>query len=98
MFFAVGTGVAVERLAEFSEGVEERQEQAPALGQDVFDVGGATAEVASLDERVLFHVAQATDQRAAADGVQGGQQFRRAFRPRYQIARDQHRPLIADHL
>jgi CRP-like cAMP-binding protein len=61
--------VAVERLARLAERLDQRREQASARGQDVLDVRRAPAEVASLDECIALHVAQAIHERAAADGV-----------------------------
>ncbi|MEA2176555.1 MAG: hypothetical protein QOD00_4147 [Blastocatellia bacterium] len=95
---AVCAFVTVQGLAQSSQGVQEGEEQATALGQYVLDVRGAASVIAAFYEVVLFHVAQTLDQRAAADGMQGGQQFGRASRPAAEVADDKHRPLVANHL
>jgi hypothetical protein len=61
--------VAVERLARRAQRLDQRREQAAPRREDILDVRRAPAEVASLDERVALHVAQAIHKRAAADGV-----------------------------
>ncbi len=97
-FFAVFAFVAVEGLSQKSEGIEEGQEPSPARCQCVFDVRRAAAQVVALDQGVALHVTQATDQRAAADGMQRRQQLGRAPRPRNQIAHHEHRPFVAHQL
>lgn len=48
-FFAVSAFVAVERLAQASEGIKEGKQSSSALGQGVLDVGRAAAEIMALD-------------------------------------------------
>src|SRR2546423_7916035 len=90
--------VAVERLPDGAQGFEERREQTPALRQDVLDVRGAAAEVASLDEFVAQHVAQAVCERATAYRVQAREQLGRAPRAAREVAHNQKRPLVAHDL
>jgi hypothetical protein len=94
----VFTFVAVKSFAEPPQTLKERDEQASALGQKVFDVRRASAIILALDERVMLHIAQPPDQRAAADRVQRRQQLRRSLRALKEIAYDQHRPFIAHQL
>ena len=64
----------------------------------ILDVRVAARELAPLDEAVALHVAQAGDERAAADRVQRLDELRGAARAARQIAHDQQRPLVADQL
>jgi hypothetical protein len=67
--FAVCAFIAVQGLAQSSEGVQKGEKETPALCQDVFDMWRTAAVIAAFYERVLLHVSQALDQRAAADGM-----------------------------
>src|SRR5215213_1864329 len=104
--FAVGakatmtvfTLIAVEHFAKFAQSIKQWDEQTPALGQNVFDVWRAAAVISSLDERVLLHIAKASDQCSAADRMKRLKQFRRSPWPMEEVAHHQHRPLIADQL
>jgi hypothetical protein len=96
--FTVFTLITVQGFAQLSQGIEQGEQSPSALREDVLDVRGAAAVIAALDERVVFHVAQAPDQRAAADRVERRQEFRRPFRPVKEVAHDEHRPFVANHL
>lgn len=93
---AVGAFVAGERRAKLLECVEQWEEQATARGEVVFHVRRAPAEIAPFDERVLLHVAEATDERAAADRVQCVEEFGGPAGAARQIAHDEQRPFVAD--
>ncbi len=90
--------VAIERLAQFSQSIEKRKQEASALSQDVFDVRWTAAIITAFDKRIVFHIAQAIHQRAAADWMKRGQKLCRAFRPMKEVAHYQHRPLVANYL
>ena len=90
--------VAAEREAELAQAVEHGEQEPPAIRQRIFDVRGAAAVVAAFDECILFHIAESADECAAADGVERVDEFGRAARRARQIAHDEQRPFIADHL
>jgi hypothetical protein len=92
------TLIAVEHLSELTQGIEQWDEESPALGQNVLDVRRAAAVITSLDERVLLHITKASDQRPAADRMQRLKQFGRTPWALEEVAHHQHRPLIADQL
>jgi hypothetical protein len=56
------------------------------------------AEVSSIDERVMFHVAQALYESSTADRMEISDQLGRALWPVHQLTHDEHSPLVADHL
>ena len=61
-------------------------------------MGWIPAIVGALDEVVFHHVAQARYQCATADGEQPRMQLHRASGAGGEIARDQQRPFVANHL
>lgn len=98
VFAPVFAFVAAERESELAQSFDQREQESPAFGQSVFDVRGAAAVVAPFDERVALHVAESPDERAAADRVERADEFGRATGRARQIAHDEERPLITDHL
>ena len=95
---AIPAVVAVEGLAQFSEGVKEWEQEASTLCQNVFDVRRAAPVIPSLNKIIMLHVAQAADQRAATDRMESRQEFRRAFGVVREVAHHEHRPFVADQL
>ena len=94
----VFTFIAVERFAQSPQSVQEGKEQTTAFGQDILDVRRTAAIITTLDEQVPLHIAQASDERAAADRMQRSNQLCGALRPQREIAHHEHRPLVAHQL
>ena len=95
---AVFAFVAAERESDLTQTFNQWEQESPAPRQGVLDVRGAAAVVAAFDERVAFHVAESPDEGAAADRMKRGDEFGRATRRAREIAHDEQRPLVADHL
>ena len=56
-FHAIPAVVAVEGLAQLSEGVKKREQEVSALRQNVFDVRRAAPVIPPLNKIIMLHVA-----------------------------------------
>src|SRR5215217_4009647 len=78
-FETVLTFVALQRQPELTQRFEQRHEQSSPFGKRIFDVRWIAAEIRSLNQTILLHVAHASDECAAADRKQAVQQLHRSL-------------------
>jgi len=72
-FSSILTIVAFKYLSETAQGLEKREQQPATVGKLIFDMRRISSKVDSLEQLVSFHVAQAGDERAAADRIKSGE-------------------------
>ena len=96
--FTIIAIVTAEGFPNLSQRIKQWHQQLPARCEKILDVRRAAAVAAAFNQPVAFHVAQAVEQRAAANWVEGLEKFCRAARPACQIADDKQRPLVANYL
>ena len=86
--FSIRTLIAGEGLAGIPQSLEERQQQAASLRESVFDVRRIAAVIHSHKKPILFHIAQASDERATANRVQVAMNFHSSPGARCEISND----------
>lgn len=67
---SVPTFITCEGLTRLTQSVEQRQEQAAAFGERVFNMWGIPAIIHAHKQLVFFHIAQAPDESTTADRIE----------------------------
>lgn len=98
VLFPILTLITIQSLAHHPQSFNQRQQHATTFRKLILNVRWVSAIVSALDEFVFHHITQARHQCAAADREKAGVQLHGAFRSGSEIARDQQRPLVANHL